>query len=206
MASFFTSVAFAQDSTSIKITLPKSEKWSTDSVKIYNFLQDKWTYFDKIDTSTNSCFIKFPCERAIEQNIYVKYKKEFNILILPNDDVEIAIDEEGKLTFSKGKTYRENQITYNKLEEYWDFNFYSWFNIINSNKELEIEIYFYGVDSMKREIINGYEIATKDFAIDSTFNVYFRNELDIEQYSSYKYVLKEEESDKILILEKYVTI
>ncbi|WP_338789839.1 hypothetical protein [Bernardetia sp. MNP-M8] len=187
LAFFYDSKIFAQDSTSIKITLSNSEKWSTDSVKIYNFLYDKWTFFDKIDTATNSCFLKFPCERAIEQNVYLGNNKGFYLLTLSKDTIEIGIDEEGKPIFLKGKTYRENQITYNKLEGYDYSSMKVW--LLVDGSELNIDESFYKTDSLNKKILTDYEIAIKDFKVDSGFDTYFRNEIDAQQDSDYGAIL-----------------
>ncbi|WP_338761213.1 redoxin domain-containing protein [Bernardetia sp. ABR2-2B] len=184
---FSASKVFAQDSTSIKITLPNSEKWSTDSVKIYNFLHDKWTYFDKIDTTTNSCFLKFPCERAIEQEIYLGKNKGFYLLIQPDDTIEIVIDEEGKPNFMKGKASREHQITYNKIEDYDYSSMKVW--LLVDGSELNIEESFYKTDSLNKKILADYEIAIKYFKVDSVFDTYFRNEIDAQQDSDYDAIL-----------------
>lgn len=205
LVSFFASVAFAQDSTSIKITLPKSEKWSVDSVKIYNFLHDEWTFFDKIDTSTNSCFIKFPCQRAIEQRVYIEYRNEFGMLVLPNDTIEIIIDDDGRYTFVKGKTYRENEILYDKLEDYSDFNGVFWIYPLISNKELDLDTTFYSIDSMRSEILTAYEIVTKDFIIDSIFDVYFHNEINAYQYNAYDMIIEDKDDKKNKIPSRYYT-
>ncbi|WP_338814750.1 redoxin domain-containing protein [Bernardetia sp. Wsw4-3y2] len=186
------SSAFAQDSTFIKITLSNSEKWSTDSVKIYNFLYDKWTYFDKIDTATNSCFLKFPCERAIEQNVYLGNNKGFYLLTLSKDTIEIGIDEEGKPIFLKGKTYRENQITYN-MYSYPKFDIDFWFN--NSPSPIDIhdlDIFFRRNDSTLRSMIESCDTSLKQIDVDSTFDKYFRNQLAV-----HKYQMKEDEDKSI---------
>ena len=200
LAFFSASKVFAQDSTSIKITLPNSEKWSTDSVKIYNFLHDKWTFLDKIDTAVNSCFIKFPCERAIEQNVYLGNNTGFYILTLPNDNVEIVINEEGKPTFLKGKTYRENQIAYN-VYDYSKFDIGFWFNnSIYFEDEFSLDISFHRTDSTFEGMIENYETSIKQIDADSTFDKYFRNQLSVHklheyydtslQYSEYKSIFK----------------
>ncbi|WP_375559295.1 peroxiredoxin family protein [Bernardetia sp. OM2101] len=185
LAFFSVSSVFAQDSTSIKITLPDSEKWSTDSVKIYNFLHDKWTFFDKIDTATNSYFIKFPCKRAIEQNVYLGNNKGFYLLTLPNDAIEIVIDEKGKPTFLKGKTYRENQITYN-MYSYPKFDIEFYFNnspYILDTDSLELTIHKY--DSTLRSMIESCDTSLKQIGADSTFDKYFRNQLSIYKIEKY---------------------
>ena len=203
LAFFSASKVFAQDSTSIKITLPNSEKWSTDSVKIYNFLHDKWTFLDKIDTAVNSCFIKFPCERAIEQTIYIKEAKSFDFLVLPNDNVEIIIDKENKHTFLKGKAHRENEILYDKLEDYSDFNAVFWIYPLISNKGVDLDTIFYTIDSMRSEILTDYEIITKDFVVDSTFDIYFHNELDTYQYNGYDMIIEDKDDKKNKIPLRY---
>ncbi len=170
LAFFYDSKIFAQDSTSIKITLPNSEEWNINDVGVYNFLRKGTPSFKETDTLTNSLLFKFVCNRAIEQNIYIRNDNIFQILVLPNDNVEIVIDEEGKPIFLKGKAHRENQILY---DNDWIWNFFVTSINIHSTRENG----FFKIDSIRNTILNEYQIATQNFVVNSTFDTYLRNEL-----------------------------
>ncbi len=130
LATFLNS--FAQDSTSIKITLPQTEEWKVEEVKM-SYLPPVFRenyidfHFEEVDSKENSWFAKIDKSNSGNYFFNIDDRIGFNLLVLPNDDIEISFDEEQKPTFLKGKTAKENQITYDWNTNYFR-SFASWAN------------------------------------------------------------------------------
>ncbi len=180
----FFSSAFAQDSTSITIHLPQTEDWKVKNVGMSylpSVLIGEHIYinFYKKDSTKNSWFGKI--HNTISGYYFFSFDRKvgFNALVLPNDEIEISFDEDAKPTFLKGKTAKENQITYN-----WDSEYFS------SYREWVKEdstIFISKLDSMTKKVLFDYENEIKDFTPNTIFDTFFRTELIVEQLRAFDF-------------------
>ncbi|AFM04802.1 thiol-disulfide isomerase-like thioredoxin [Bernardetia litoralis DSM 6794] len=198
---FSVSSVFAQDSTSIKIILPQTDEWKVENVEMAYlrpiYIGDNISIiFEKTDSTKNSWQAKIP--NTISGNYFfaIGRKVGFNLLVFSNDEIEISFDEETKPTFLKGKTAKENQITYNWNTDYF-FSHREWANEDSTT-------FISKLDSMTKKVLFDYENSIKDFTPNTVFDVYFRNQLIVEQlqgFDSYVYdrnqLLKKNLSEKM---------
>lgn len=178
LLAFSNSLSFGQDSTSITIILPQTEEWKVENVEMAYlrpiYIGDNISItFAKTDSTQNSWQAKI--SNTISGNYFfaIGRKVGFNMLILPNDEIEISFDEKAKPTFLKGKTARENQITYNWNTDYF-FSHREWANEDSAT-------FISKLDSMTKKVLFDYENSIKDFTPNTIFDMFFRNELVVEE-------------------------
>jgi thiol-disulfide isomerase/thioredoxin len=195
--------AFAQkNETTIQLTLPQTENWEFEKVSISysNPALSELTntvFFEQKDNSKNEWKTTVSLSTAQEWTINVGGELTFDLLLFPNDNLEIELDEEGAAKFLKGNTAKENQSTYN-----WLSNFYNQAQVIITLDPKEATQI---VDSLINASLSSYEKAFGKSKPNPIFDTYFRTELKLIQimvYNQYPYVrsrnLEEEDVSKIL--------
>lgn len=195
--------AFAQQNeTTIKILLPQTEKWNIKKVSI-SYSNPAFTdlrntaIFEQKDSTTNNWTTTISLSTAQEWKVNIGNKWTFNLLLFPNDQLEIKLDEKGAAKFLKGKTAKENESTYD-----WLPNFY---NAVQGFATSEPKEATKKIDSLTNAYISTYEKAFTDSKPNPTFDTYFRTELKLAQilaYNQYPYLygrqIGERDMSKIL--------
>lgn len=146
----------------------------------------------------NIWFVKIPTNnRSGEYFFAIDRKVGCDFFVLPNDEIEISFDEKAKPTFLKGKTAKENQITYN-WNDYYYYAFSDWANEDSTN-------YIAKLDSLTKKVLFDYESSIKVFTPNPIFDSYFRNKLVMEHVLAFdfypvsrnKYLQKENVYEKM---------
>ncbi|AFM04859.1 thiol-disulfide isomerase-like thioredoxin [Bernardetia litoralis DSM 6794] len=188
----FSLSAFAQDSTFIKITFPQSEDWSENKLTLNyahpSFMRAIYVAFEKDTTANENTFIaKFnnsELDNEVRQHIIEKDEERlFQIIVFPSDSMELLVAENGEVTFLKGKTSKENQLTYN----YWFDNF----DDLNSFAKYDWEEFFDKLDSLENALISSYEIGMKGQKPNEIYDLYFRTSVKTAIFHTiltYKYL------------------
>ena len=214
---FFACRASAQDSTFVKITFLTSEEWSKNELTLNylhpSFVREIYVPFQK-DTTTDDNVFRAKFHNSEFHNQVGQYtvrkdrKALFQIIVFPNDSMELSVAEDGNVTFLKGKTKRENQLTYN----YWFDNF----DDSNSFSKYDWQELFDELDSLKNALISNYEKGMKGQKPNEIYDLYYRTSVELAVFhtiQSYKYlrpaylgnndylVIPKEYEDRVPVLE-----
>ncbi len=195
--------ALAQkNQTTIHLLLPQTEKWNVEKVNIsysnpaLSNLRNT-ILFEQKDSTKNEWKATVSLSTAQEWTVNIGGKWTFDLLLFPNDELEIKLDEEGAAKFFKGKTAKENEITYD-----WLPNFYDKMQELGASEPKEAT---QKIDSLTNALLSSYEKAFVKSKPNPTFDNYFRTELKLAQitvYNQYPYLrgrhLEEKDISKIL--------
>jgi len=191
-----------QNETTIQLLLPQTEKWNVEKVAIsYSnpALSDlrNTVFFEQKDSTKNEWKATVSLSTAQQWTVNIGGKWTFDLLLFPNDELEIKLDEEGAAKFFKGKTAKENEITYN-----WLPNFYDKMQELGASEPKEATK---KIDSLTNALLSSYEKAFVKSKPNPTFDNYFRTELKLAQitvYNQYPYLhgrqVDEKDISKIL--------
>lgn len=175
--------ALAQkNQTTIQLLLPKTEKWNVEKVNIsYSnpALLDlrNTVLFEKKDSTKNEWKATVSLPTAQQWTINIGGKWTFDLLLFPNDQLEIKLGEEGAAKFFKGKTAKENEITYD-----WLPNFYDKMEDLGASESKEATK---KIDSLTNAYLSSYEKAFVKSKPNPIFDNYFRTELKLAQIMVY---------------------